>query len=252
MSPSERHSLLGLPVDVTNIDRAANLCQAAIEDDGPPLRVLTLNPEMAMRAQDHPQLAECFAGRTLVVPDGIGIVLAGWCRGWPKVRRVPGIELFERLAAEAAERSWAVFLYGGEPGLAEQTAAVLRGRYPGLIVGGTAHGYLTPEQEARLPARIRESGARLIFAGLGVPRQELWLRANLEATGARLGMGVGGSFDVIAGRIPRAPAILRRMGLEWAYRVWREPWRWRRLLVLPGFLWHAVRPASGEKGRVEG
>ena len=232
---------------MAGIDQAADFCTAAIADNGPPLRVLTLNPEMAMRAKDHPELAGCFEGRTLVVPDGIGIVLAGWCRGWPKVRRVPGIELLERLVAEAAGRSWVIFLYGGEPGLAEQAAAVLRARYPDLIVGGTAQGYLSAEQEARLPERIGRSGARLVFAGLGVPRQELWLRANLEATGARLGMGVGGSFDVIAGRIPRAPAILRRLGLEWAYRVWREPRRWRRLLVLPGFLWHAVWPALGER-----
>lgn len=250
LSPSERHSLLGLPVDVAAIDRAADLCAAAIEDGGPPLRVLTLNPEMAMQARSLPELAGCFTGRTLVVPDGIGIVLAGWRRRWPKISRVPGIELLERLVAEAATRSWVVFLYGGKPGMAEQAAAVLRGRYPELVVGGTAHGYLSAEQEAQLPERIRETGAKLIFVGLGVPRQELWLLANLEAAGARLGMGVGGSFDVIAGRIPRAPAIMRRLGLEWAYRVWREPRRWRRLLVLPRFLWHAV--AFGERRRSEG
>jgi len=235
------------------MDQAVEACViSGTSQAGPPLRVLTLNPEMVMRARRDRALAGCFAGRVLVIPDGIGIVLAGRRRGWPEFSRLPGIDLLERLAAEAAKLSWPIFLYGGAPGVAEQAAAVLTERHPGLAVGGTAHGFLTADEQAHLVARIALSGTKLVLVGLGVPRQELWLLENLAATGARIGMGAGGSFDVIAGRTRRAPLLLRRMGLEWAYRVWCEPRRWRRLLVLPGFFWRAIWPVPVERRREAG
>ena len=250
MEKRDRRRLLGLPVDLVDLEGAVSICRRTLESPlGPPLRVITLNPEMAMRARDDKSFAACFEGEVLVVPDGIGIVLAGRRRGWPGVVRVPGIELCERLAAEAARRGWPVFLFGGRPGVAGEAAAALSRRCPGLLVAGTAHGYLRPEEEPDLVAAVASSGARLLFVGLGAPRQEIWLLRNLAATGARVGVGVGGSFDVIAGRIPRAPRFWRRLGLEWAYRLLRDPRRWRRLFGLPVFFWLAVVLASRDDGR---
>lgn len=254
MGAARRKRLMGLPVDLVTLEEAVGECLArAMSGSMPPLRVITLNPEMVMRARRDRDLAACFAGEILVVPDGTGVVLAGRRRGWREMRRVTGIDLLIRLAEEGARRGLPLFLYGGEPGVAERAAEALRRRCPGLVVAGAVHGYLAPKELEDLPGRIAASGARLLFVGLGVPRQEIWLRQNLGATGARVGMGVGGSFDTLAGRIPRAPAAMRRMGLEWAYRVWREPRRWRRLLVMPGFLWLALRGsrAPEEEERLE-
>ncbi|MGQ9779234.1 MAG: WecB/TagA/CpsF family glycosyltransferase [Bacillota bacterium] len=252
MEKPARGHVLGLPVDLVDLETAVAICGRVVERFWePPLRVITLNPEMAMRARKDETLAACFRGEVLVVPDGIGIVLAVRRQGWRGVVRVPGIELCERLAVEAAHYGWPVFLFGGRPGIAEEAAATLVRRYPGLTVAGTAHGYLRPEEEPGLVSTIAASGARLLFVGLGVPKQEVWLAQNLAATGARVGIGVGGSFDVLAGRVSRAPAAWRRLGLEWAYRFLREPRRWRRLLSLPAFFWQAIvlAPASREERR---
>ncbi|MGE5527629.1 MAG: WecB/TagA/CpsF family glycosyltransferase [Patescibacteria group bacterium] len=252
MDGIERRFLDGLPVDQVGLERAVSVCLAAADGEaGEPLRVITLNPEMVMRARKDDALARSFAGSTLVVADGAGIIAAGRLRGWRGITRVPGIELCERLIAEASARGLPVFFYGGEPGVAETAAANLRRRYPGLTVAGTAHGYL-PEAEAEaLPARIAATRARLLFVALGAGRQEAWLARHLEAAGARVGMGVGGSLDVFAGRTRRAPALFRRLGLEWAYRLARQPSRWRRLLVLPGFVLLALLPGTGRRRRVK-
>ncbi|NLG85195.1 MAG: WecB/TagA/CpsF family glycosyltransferase [Firmicutes bacterium] len=250
-----RAYVLGLPVDLVYLEEAVAICHRTMASpDGPPRRVITLNPEMAVQAKKDPLLAACFRGEVLVVPDGIGIVLALRRRGYRGVARVPGIELGERLAAEAARQGWPVFLFGGRPGIAEEAAATLCRRFSGLVVAGTAHGYLRPEEEAELVAAIAASGARLLFVGLGVPKQEIWLRKNLTATGARIGIGGGGSFDVWAGKVPRAPLAWRRLGLEWAYRFLREPARWRRFFALPVFFWQALilAPKDREEERREG
>lgn len=236
---------MSIPLDLVTMERAVEICLARMDGTGNrPLRVITLNPEMVMYARRDPAFSACFEGDTLVVPDGTGIMLACLRRGWREVRRVPGVELCQRLAAEAARRSLPVFLYGGEPGVAELAARALGERYPDLIVGGTAHGFLSQAELAGLPARIAASEAKLVFAGLGVPRQEYWLLRNLERTGAAVGMGVGGSFDVLSGRTRRAPQIMRRLGIEWLYRVLREPRRLIRLRVMPGYIWLALKPEA--------
>jgi len=121
----------------------------------------------------------------------------------------------------------------------------LGARYPGLIVAGTHDGYFDPDRAAEVADEIRASGARLLFAGLGSPRQEFWLADHLSETGCSAGIGVGGSFDVISGRIERAPRFLRRLGLEWLYRLIKEPHRWRRQLALAQFLWLVTLEAIG-------
>ncbi len=142
-----------------------------------------------------------------------------------------------RLSEEAAVRGWRVYFLGAAPGVAEETSRRLSIRFPDLRVAGTYSGSPAQDEEDAIVSRIQASHADLLFVAYGAPKQDLWLQRNLERTGASVGMGVGGSFDFIAGVQTRAPRWVQRIGLEWLYRLIREPWRWRRQLALPQFVW---------------
>ena len=134
-----------------------------------------------------------------------------------------------------------VFLLGAAPGIAAQAAATLQQDIPGLTIAGTAVGAPDAKQAPALCAQIRESGAGILFVAFGCPAQDFWIQQYQEATGARLAMGVGGSFDYISGTVARAPLWVQRMNLEWCYRLLRQPWRWRRQLSLIPYLWKVLR-----------
>lgn len=168
----------------------------------------------------------------LVLPDGTGMRLAG-CLLRQRIRdNVNGTDLFP-LVCERLERLRApIFLLGALPGLAERVADWMRRKYPAILVAGTYHGYFGPEEEPAVVARVAASGAIVLFVAMGVPLQERFISRHLAATGVRVAFGVGGLFDFYSGRIPRAPLWLRRVGLEWLYRLIQEPRRlWRRYLI---------------------
>jgi N-acetylglucosaminyldiphosphoundecaprenol N-acetyl-beta-D-mannosaminyltransferase len=142
-----------------------------------------------------------------------------------------------------------VFLLGGAEGIAEAAAERLREAVPGLEVAGTQHGYFGPEDEPALIARIRDARPAVLFVAFGIPRQEKWIRAHMDELGVPVCIGIGGSLDVISGRLQRAPVWMRRCGLEWLFRVCQEPWRLPRLKALPQMAWLALKAAlKGETG----
>ncbi len=167
----------------------------------------------------------------------IGLLAIARRRGARLRERVTGVELIEHLGAAAAAQSIPVYLLGGAEGVAADAARALESRFPGLRVAGTRSGYFRDDQTPEVVSDIASSGARLLFVGMGSPRQEYWLAENLRETGCGVGIGVGGSFDVIAGRMARAPRLVRQFALEWLYRLAKEPHRWRRQLALPRFVW---------------
>lgn len=242
---TDRVWVLGVPFDPVRLAEAADRVASLVESGGAHL-VVTANPELVMAARKDPELVRAVRGASLVVADGIGVVWASRRLGRPLPERVPGVELMEALCERAARQGWPIFLLGGLPGVAEQAAAELRRRWPGLPVAGTHHGYF--QVEGAVVEAVACSGAALLFCGLGSPRQELWLSRHLDRLGVRVAMGVGGSLDVLAGRSTRAPAWLRRVHLEWLYRLLREPRRWRRQLALPHFAWLVLRSASRREG----
>ncbi len=237
--------VLGVPFDPVDLGAAVEVC-ARLVQDGRPHLVVTANPEAVMRAQADPEFAEVIRGADLVVADGIGVIWASRRLGQPLPGRVPGIELVEALCAHAARAGLRVFLLGGAEGVAERAAQNLVRRYPGLRIGGTHHGYFT--EDAPVVARVAESRSELLFVGMGMPRQEKWLSRHLSALGVRLAVGVGGSLDVLAGRVRRAPEVLRRLHLEWLYRLLQEPRRWRRQLALAHFVWAVLRAGEEKAG----
>ncbi len=233
-------NLLGAFVDALTMEETAGRVAGFIES-GRPHRIITLNPEFLYRAQSDGRLLELVNRADLVTPDGVGIVWACRVAGSPVPERVSGIDLMMRLLELAAGEGWRVFLLGAAPGVAEEAAAGLGRRFPRLQVAGWHHGYFEEGQSASVARLVRDSRAQLVFAGMGAPRQELWLDRHLEATGAAAALGVGGSFDVIAGRVKRAPAWVRRLHLEWLARLLQEPSRWRRQAVLPLFAWLVIK-----------
>jgi N-acetylglucosaminyldiphosphoundecaprenol N-acetyl-beta-D-mannosaminyltransferase len=237
---SESVSILGCRVD--RVDTAGAQARiAGYLERGTPAHVVTLGAEMANLAYGDEGYRCVINAADLVVPDTIGIVLASrWLRS-PLPERVAGIDLLERVCADAAAQGHAVYLLGGVEGAAAAAGAALAQRHPGLRLAGAEHGYFEDAQNAAVVERIRSAGARLVFVGLGFPRQEFWIRDNLARLGQVVCIGVGGSFDVLSGRLPRAPLAIRRAGLEWLYRLAREPRRFRRQLALPLFAARALR-----------
>jgi len=238
-------TLLKAPVDRLTMAQAEERVAELVRGGGA-RRIITLNPEYLYRAVlGEPDLLELVHKADLVTADGEGIVWAGRVAGTPFPERVTGIDLMLRLVRRAAAEGWKVYLLGAAPGVAEEAAENLRRRHPGLQVAGTHHGYFKPDEEQRIVEDIKKTAPQLLFVALGAPAQEKWIDRNIERIGNVTAMGVGGSFDVIAGRVTRAPRWMQRLKIEWLGRLIREPSRWRRMLVLPKFAWLVLKTYRG-------
>lgn len=198
--------------------------------------VVTPNPEIVEVCRENPAAMEVVNGASLVLPDGIGVIKGAAMLGTPLKERVPGVEFAAGLMERMAETGKSLYLLGAKPGVADMAAQKLAERYPGLRIAGTHDGYF--QESAPVAAAIRESGADCVFVCLGAPKQEFWMKEYGEATGAHLLCGLGGSLDVFAGTVERAPKFWCDHGLEWFYRLCREPRRIGRMMKLPLFLVH--------------
>ena len=201
--------------------------------------VVTPNPEIVETCQADSEAMEAVGRADLVIADGIGVVYGARILGTPLKERVPGVEFAQHLMGKMAESGKPLFLLGAKPGIAELAAEKLRAAYPGLRIVGTHDGYF--QDDGPVLAEIRESGADVVFVCLGAPKQEKWMLRNGGATGAHLLVGLGGCLDVFSGTVQRAPEIFQRLGLEWFYRLLKNPSRVGRMMKLPLFLVHVAR-----------
>ena len=229
----ERTEILGVEFDNVTLDEAADRAIALMDQDGPHL-VATPNPEIVQLARRDPEFGRVLSDADLVIPDGVGVVYAAKILGRPLKGRVPGIEFAAALMARMAGTGKRLFLLGAKPGVAELAAANLAVEYPGLVVCGTHDGYF--QEDAPVAETIRRARADVVFVCLGAPKQEMWIARNGADTGARLLVGLGGSLDVFAGQVKRAPKAFQKLGLEWFYRLCRQPSRIGRMAKLPLFL----------------
>ncbi len=227
-------TLMGVPIhDVTMAETVGYVARWIAE--GGAHQIATVNPEFVMRARRDVSFRAALQGAALCIPDGVGILWAARRHGVRLRERVAGSDLVPRLAKEAARRKWRIFFLGAAPGVAERAARILATRHPGLPVAGCYAGSPAPAEAAEIVVRVRRARADLLLVAYGAPRQDVWLARYLPETEAAVGIGVGGSFDFIAGVRKRAPRWVQRMGLEWFYRLVQEPRRWRRQLALPHF-----------------
>jgi N-acetylglucosaminyldiphosphoundecaprenol N-acetyl-beta-D-mannosaminyltransferase len=231
----ERIKILDVPFDNISmtiaVKRIANFFVS-----GQPHQIVTANPETVMLAQEDGELLHILQKADLVVADGIGIVGAARYLGTPLPERVAGIELAEMLLSFAAQNNFRTFFLGGAPGVAAEAAQVIQKRYPKLVISGVHHGYFNQAEEKKIIQQIKDCRPHFLLVGMGVPKQEKWIWHYKEELNIPVAMGVGGSFDVFAGRVTRAPRWTQRLGMEWLYRLLSQPQRLSRMQTLPQFV----------------
>ena len=229
--------ILGVAFDALTLDEAAERADALMlaRNGG---SIVTANPEIVLRCQKDAAYAAAVNGAQLVLADGVGDLYAAKLLRTPLPERVAGSDLVPRLIARLAARGGSVFLYGAKPGVAQRAGEALAGAYPGVRIAGTENGYIS--DETALFAALEREKPDLLLLGLGAPRQELWMARSSQNVTAVM-IGVGGFLDVLAGDVPRAPTAWRRLGLEWLYRLLREPRRIKRMIRLPEILLLALR-----------
>ena len=233
-----RINVLGVGFDNVTMDEAAVRGMELLHSPGTHY-VVTPNPEIVEVCRENLAARQAVNGADLVLPDGVGVVKGAGMLGTPLKEKVPGIEfaagLMERMAAEGLS----LYLLGAKPGVAEAAGERLAARYPGLKIAGTRDGYF--QEDGPVLEDIRQSGADCVFVCLGAPKQELWMAKHGKAAGARLLCGLGGSLDVFAGVVERAPKFWSDHGLEWFYRLCSDPRRAGRMMKLPLFLIHVQK-----------
>ncbi len=251
---SEPAVLLGVRVDrisqqqaIQQIDQLVTRHNASPTTTIPCQQVVTVNTEFVMMAQHNTVFRNVINHAALVVADGIGIVWGTRYLGKPTPERVTGVDTLVELAKHCATKSYRLYLLGAAPGVAEEAAVCLQTLAPGLQVAGTYAGSPSPIEEDAIIERVRVAKADILCVAYGAPAQELWIARNLSRLPVAVAMGVGGAYDFLSGRQRRAPRIMQQMGLEWLYRLYREPWRLRRMLAIPRFMLLVV--LKGRKGQ---
>jgi N-acetylglucosaminyldiphosphoundecaprenol N-acetyl-beta-D-mannosaminyltransferase len=232
----KRIHILDLPVDGITYAEWLQQIDEWVRTADHVRHVCTVNPEFMMIARGDSNFRNILNRADLCVPDGVGLLWAARRMGQPLPERVTGSDGVPKIAERAAQTGWKLFFLGAAPGVAEKAADVLRGQYPGVQIVGTYSGSPAPAEEDALVKMVNDSGADILFVAYGAPEQDKWIARNLPRLRVKMAMGVGGAFDFIAGVVPRAPAWMQQMGLEWLYRLYLQPWRIRRMMRLPQFV----------------
>ncbi|HVU70655.1 MAG TPA: WecB/TagA/CpsF family glycosyltransferase [Ktedonobacteraceae bacterium] len=233
--------VLGVRVDRVTQAQALERLMAMVArrraagDQWPCQQLITVNPEFVMAAQRDTHFRQAINAAALVVADGVGVVWATRYLRAPTPERITGVDTLVALAQRCAGAGYRLYLLGAAPGVAEEAATRLQSLAPGLQIAGTYAGSPDPSAEEAIIERVRAARADVLCVAYGAPAQDLWIYRNLSRLPVALAVGVGGAYDFISGRKPRAPRLMQKMGLEWLYRLYREPWRWRRMLALPRF-----------------
>lgn len=222
-------------VDVTTLNEQQLMKQ--IEEDiqqNQKVRIVAINPEKIMMAEQDPSLRQLLNESTYQIPDGIGVSIASKLSGGTVRGRVTGIGMMENLLTLANNKQLKIFMYGATPETVQQAAQNIKERFPNLIVAGTLDGYVKDTQQ--IVTAINEAQPHILFVALGSPKQELFIKNNMEQLNVNVFQGVGGSFDVFSGHVKRAPKLFQKTGTEWLFRLIKQPSRIKRQLALPMFL----------------
>jgi N-acetylglucosaminyldiphosphoundecaprenol N-acetyl-beta-D-mannosaminyltransferase len=232
--------ILNVRVDALTYDDLLRQVGVFVAQRGPH-QVATVNPEFVMEARRNARFRSVLENSDLCLADGVGLLWAARLQGTPLPERVTGSDGVPLIAERAALAGWRIYLLGAAPGVAERAGEVLAQRFPGLDVAGTLAGSPSDADAPGTIACIRQALPDILFVAYGAPAQDLWIANHGAELGVPVMMGVGGAFDHITGLRRRAPRWVQRLNLEWLYRLFTQPWRWRRQLALPRFAWAVLR-----------
>ena len=241
---TERVNILGVQVDAVTMSQAVERVINLI-GMGKPSMVATANAEMLLNATHDAELKKILNAASLVVPDGAGTVWAARHLGKQMPERVAGFDLVQELMKIAPAHDFKFFLFGAAPGIADKAKLKAETLYPGIKIVGTRNGYFKAEDELDIIAQIKSSRPDILLAALGVPKQEKWLFKHKDELKIPVSIGVGGTFDVMAGVVKRAPLWMQKARLEWLFRAMLQPSRAGRLLALPKFVWKVHQQKNG-------
>jgi len=231
--------ILGVRIDRVNLTDAQNKVLDFLKEDKLHM-IFTPNSEIIMAVQKDQHLMDVLNNADMLIADGIGVVYASKILGKPLPERVAGFDLASRLIPILANNHYSLYIFGGAPGVAEIAKAKLEEKNPGLRIVGVHDGYFDSQKEQEIINDINSKKPDVLFVCLGAPKQEKWIYEHREQLHVKVCMGIGGSVDVFAGKAKRAPEIYQKLGLEWFYRLMKEPWRYKRMLALPKFAWTVI------------
>ncbi len=228
--------ILGVPIHPFKMGEAVAVLEDSIKN-GKQAFVVTANAEIIMMCQQDDEYKNIVSkSAEIVLPDGAGAVWAGRHLGYEIPERVAGFDLYCQLLEQAAKKGYKVYFFGGSPGIAEAAKKKSEELYPGVTVVGCRNGYFKEEESAAIIKEVNTSGADILFAALGAPKQEKWLERYRNQLEPKVLMGIGGSFDVFAGKMERAPKWMQDASLEWLFRLYKQPSRFMRMMALPKFV----------------
>jgi len=228
----ETVNILGVNVNKYSMVEAVKKASELIDSDGCSM-IFTPNSEIILYASNNPDFTQILNSADMIIPDGIGVVYGSKILGNPIRERVAGYDLVCNLFPVMAEKGQSVYLLGAKPGVAEKAAETLLKKYPGLVIAGTHDGYF--KDDAEVIADINNASPDFLMVCLGFPKQENWIYSNREKLNTKLAIGAGGCLDVFAGTVQRAPEFYCNHGIEWLYRLIKQPSRFVRMLALPKF-----------------
>ncbi|MNI38468.1 putative N-acetylmannosaminyltransferase [compost metagenome] len=241
--------IMGIPFPKLTLDQSLQVVSETIEQEKSELfHVITVNPEIVMACQHDQQLRSIVDEAGLITADGIGIVMVSRVKGGNLPERVTGFDLLIKLLERGNHKKWSFYLLGADEPTSRKAAEVINQTYPNVSIVGRQNGFFKQEDESKIVEEIRSVAPDILVVALGAPYAERWIHKYKDSLNASMAMGVGGSLDVIAGKVKRAPVIWQKMHVEWLYRLISQPSRWKRQLILPRF---AVKALLYKEGSAE-
>ncbi|MCQ6561205.1 WecB/TagA/CpsF family glycosyltransferase [Paenibacillus mendelii] len=233
--------IMGIPFPKMTMDQSVQVLSKVVEKEQTGLfHVVTGNPEIVMSCQHDKQLRSIVDEAGLVTADGIGIVMVSRLRGGNLPERVTGCDLLYKLLEAGNQEKWSFYFLGADEPTSQQAAERIRRDYPNVSILGRHHGFFNEEEEVKIIEEIRAATPDFLIVALGAPYAERWIHKHKEILHAKIAMGVGGSLDIIAGKVRRAPRVWQKFHMEWLFRLINQPSRWKRQLILPRFAVRAL------------
>lgn len=228
-------NILGVPIDIVTNKSAFEKFRSLLKEEKCSV-IFTPNSEIVMAASKDEGLKKVLKESDLCIPDGIGLIYASKIHNLGLTERVTGVDFMYKILSYCNDYDKSIYILGGKPGVAEMACKNIHKKFPNVKIKGFADGYFKKEEERKIIERINGLKPDILFVGLGAPKQEIWIHQYKDKLNVKVAMGVGGSIDIWAGTAKRAPEIFQKLGLEWFYRLIKEPWRYKRMMVLPKFM----------------